>query len=130
MITGLQIDDIWTTDEDTIMREATSYFKRISSILGCQHTKKMDKYMGFRILSSRVKNEDFPYILNHLHSRLVGWKEKTLSWFGRVTLLKLVLNLIPIYSMKKFWIPHGICDAIDRISRSFIWGNDHHHWVG
>ena len=29
MITGLQIDDIWTTDEDTIMREATSYFKRV-----------------------------------------------------------------------------------------------------
>lgn len=48
---------------------------------------------------------------------------------GCVTLAKSVLNSIPVYSMQNFWLPEGVCESIDRITRSFIWGSQHSHWV-
>lgn len=80
--------------------------------------------------SKRVKNLDFSYILDRLNLRFAGWKSKISSRSGHATLVKSMLNSIPIYSMQNFWIPQGVFDATDRTSRSFIWGSRHHHWVG
>ncbi|KAG5116864.1 hypothetical protein JHK84_042977 [Glycine max] len=31
--------------------------------------------------------------------------------------------------MQNLFLPQGVCDAIDRISRQFIWGSPSSHWV-
>lgn len=94
-----------------------------------QHTHTIGKYLGFPLLSERVKNSDFSYIIDRINSRLAGWKGKLLSRAGRVTLAKFVLNSMPIYTMHNLWIPKEVCDAIDSSIKQFIWGGKTYHWV-
>lgn len=87
------------------------------------------KYLGFPLLTGRVRKSDFGYILDKVNSRLAGWKGKLLNRTGRVTLAKSVIAAIPVYSMHNFWLPWGICDSLDACVRRFIWGGNTCHWV-
>lgn len=40
---------------------------------------------------------------------------------GRIVLAKSVLNVVPYYVMQTNTIPKGVCSAIDRGIRCFIW---------
>lgn len=99
------------------------------SISHFQHTLNIGKYLGFPILSGRVKNDDFGYILERINSRIAGWKSKLLNRAGRVCLAQSVLNSMPVYTMQNLRVPYGVCDRIDKSIRHFIWGEDHKHWV-
>ncbi|KHN47211.1 Putative ribonuclease H protein, partial [Glycine soja] len=70
---------------------------KYTSILGFQYRNKIDKYLGFPILTKRVKKFDFCFIVDRINNKLGGWKAKLLNRLGRVTLAKVVLNVIPIY---------------------------------
>lgn len=87
------------------------------------------KYLGFPLLSGRVKYSDFSYIVDKINSRLAGWKRKLLSRAGPVTLAKSVLTSMPVYSMHNLWILEGICDHIDSCVKQFIWGGKGSHRV-
>lgn len=83
---------------------------KLESLLEFKHTYNIGKYLGFPLLSGRVKNSDFSYIVDKINSRLAGWKRKLLSRARRVILAKSVLTSMPVYSMHNLWIPEGICD--------------------
>lgn len=102
---------------------------KFASICGFHGTKKLDRYLGFPLLSGRVKKCDFDFILDHIQGRLTGWKMNMLSCARRTTLAKSVLNSIPIYHMQNLWLPTGVCDEIDRVTHTFIWGYTKNHWV-
>jgi len=42
------------------------------------HHSQLGKYIGFSILSRRIKNVDFAYVMDHINSRLDSWKTKLL----------------------------------------------------
>lgn len=71
-------------------------FKRI---INFQHTYTIDKYLGFPLLSGRLTNENFSFIIDKIKSRLVGWKGTLLSRREMVTFSKFVLSSLPIYTM-------------------------------
>lgn len=102
---------------------------KFASITSFQHTSNLGKYIGFPLLTGRVKKNDFGYILEKVNSRLACWKQNLLSRAGRVTLTKSVLAAVPVYSMQNFWLPSGVCDSLDSCIRRFIWGGNHYHWV-
>jgi hypothetical protein len=52
----------------------------------------------------------------------MAWKAKQLSFAGRVTLAKSVMEAIPIYPMMTNKIPKACLDDIHRLQRNFIWG--------
>lgn len=56
-----------------------------------------------------------------------------LSFAGRLTLCKSVIQALPTYAMQAAWIPRSICDLIDKRCRDFLWGdigsNSHIHLV-
>jgi len=35
----------------------------------------------------------------------------------------------PFWFMQNLWLPQGVCDSIDRISRQFVWGFPSNHWI-
>lgn len=55
--------------------------------------------------------------------RLSGWKAKTLSLAGRLTLVKSVTSAIPNHLMQTMELPRSVCDHIDKVNRSFLWGS-------
>jgi hypothetical protein len=57
-----------------------------------------------------------------VQSKLSAWKAKQLSFAGRLTLAKSVLEAVPIYTMMTEKIPKSCLEDIHRIQRNFIWG--------
>ncbi|PNX92520.1 ribonuclease H, partial [Trifolium pratense] len=106
---------------------------KLTSLSGIRSTNALGKYLGFPMITGRVRKDDYHFILDKLNSRLASWKNKFLNKPGRVTLAKSVLNSIPTYYMQISWLPSSICSQIDQLTRNFIWkGNSNNgiHLVG
>lgn len=59
-----------------------------------------------------------------MDKRLTNWKAKTLSFVGRLTLTKSVVQALPTYVMQSALIPRYLCDEIDKRCRCFLWGDN------
>ncbi|KAG7544019.1 Ribonuclease H domain [Arabidopsis thaliana x Arabidopsis arenosa] len=97
--------------------------KLISEESGIQSTRDLGKYLGMPVLQKRINKETFGGVLERVTSRLSGWKSRTLSLAGRLTLTKAVISSIPVHSMSTISLPKSTLDSLDRISRSFLWGS-------
>ncbi|CAN1153418.1 Putative ribonuclease H protein At1g65750 [Linum perenne] len=95
----------------------------IANALGIPLTQNLGSYLGVPILHDRITNGTYQEILNRIDKKLFGWKVKTLSLAGRVTLAKSVLAAIPTYAMQTSLIPATTCEEIDKKIRDFIWGS-------
>lgn len=71
--------------------------QNFENIIELNHNLDIDIYFGFPLLTSRVKNENFAYILDKVNKKLIRWKGKLLSRAGGVTLVKSVLSSMLIY---------------------------------
>ncbi|GAU12910.1 hypothetical protein TSUD_73970 [Trifolium subterraneum] len=58
--------------------------------------------------------------------KLSLWKATHLSFAGRVTLAKSVIEAIPIYPMMSSAVPKACLEDIQRIQRNFLWGDTEH----
>nr|GEX10069.1 hypothetical protein [Tanacetum cinerariifolium] len=63
-------------------------------------------------------------IIQKVRTRLSKWKVKTLSIGGRLTLLKSVLGVVPLYSMSIYKAPKGVLHELEMIRNSFFNGAD------
>ena len=61
-------------------------------------------------------------VVEKIQNRLASWKTKILSKAGRITLIKSVLNCLPMYYMSMFKMPKTIAQKIVQIQRRFLWG--------
>src|ERR1044072_6381284 len=94
---------------------------RILSITSIPFTTHFEKYLGFPILQGRPKACDFEYVVDRVSRKLASWKGKLLNKAGKITLVKAVLNAIPVYPMQLSWFPQSVCDRLDGLARNFIW---------
>ena len=69
------------------------------------------------------KLRDFDFSRERVHTSLEGWKCKLLWRAGRMTLIKLVIRGLPMYSMPTFTYL-SISDELDRLLRRFWWKRD------
>ncbi|KAH1131230.1 hypothetical protein J1N35_002608 [Gossypium stocksii] len=77
-------------------------------------------YLGVPLLHKRVTKATFQYFISNMRQKLAGWKAKTLSLAGRITLAKAVLAAIPIYAMQLAVIPESVSLEMEKIIRNFI----------
>lgn len=61
-------------------------------------------------------------ILVKIQNKLSSWKARLLSRAGRLTLIKSVLNSLPVYFMSLSKIPKLIALKIVKLQRRFLWG--------
>jgi hypothetical protein len=69
------------------------------------------------------KKADFQYQLDQVSTKLSMWKATHLSFAGRVTLAKSVIEAVPIYPMMFTPIPKACLEQIQKMQRNFIWGD-------
>ncbi|CAN1137059.1 Putative ribonuclease H protein At1g65750 [Linum perenne] len=91
--------------------------------MGFPLTLNLGRYLGVPILHDRTSTQTYQDIIDKISKKLTGWKVKSLSLAGRVTLAQSVLAAIPAYVMQTAVIPATTCDAIDRLIRNFVWGS-------
>lgn len=101
--------------------------QNICETMGFSATEDLGKYLGIPIIHKKVCLNTFNYVIEKVKQRLSSWKAKTLSFASRVTLAKSVIQAMPTYVMQASVLPRGTCDDIDKICRSFIWGDEEDH---
>jgi hypothetical protein len=93
------------------------------SISGFKETSNFGKYLGVPLHGRALKKADFQYLLDQVSNKLSMWKATHLSFAGRVTLAKSVIEAVPIYPMMSTLIPKACLEEIQKMQRNFIWGD-------
>ncbi|XP_031099806.1 uncharacterized protein LOC116004005 [Ipomoea triloba] len=93
----------------------------IANSLNLAKTENLGIYLGVQSAHGRTTKHDFSSLLDRIKGRMEGWKTRTLSLAGRITLAKSVLNSIPTYAMQTAVLPAGVCAEIEKCTRRFIW---------
>jgi hypothetical protein len=90
---------------------------------GFRETCDLGKYLGVPLTGRAPKRTYYQYLIDQVSNKLAAWKARHLSFAGRVTLAKSVLEAVPIYPMMSSKIPKACLDEIQKIQRNFIWGD-------
>ncbi|GJX90624.1 hypothetical protein Tco_0343950 [Tanacetum coccineum] len=80
-------------------------------------------YLGVPLISSRLLNRDCKILVEKAKNRIGDWKNKSLSFAGRLQLCKSILSSMQIYWASVLVIPKGIIDDIQQLTRGFLWCN-------
>ena len=102
-------------------RVSSQFISQIKHTWGLNTLPQNATYLGVPLFLSKRKNKDFRFIKEKLDNKLCGWKSKNLSWSGRATLIKSVVQAIPIYAMSAILLLKGLCDQLDASICRFWW---------
>ena len=72
------------------------------------------KYLGFYLKPCKYLMKDWDWLIAKAEKRIKNWSFRWLPKGGKLTLVKSVLEAIPVYWMH-FWIPVGIIENIRKI---------------
>ena len=84
-------------------------------LLGVPSIRQYEKYLGLPTFVGKAKKQNFVYIKEWIWKKLQGWKEKLLSQADKNVLIKLVIQVIPTYSMSCFKLPKYLIKDIEII---------------
>ncbi|KAI5424331.1 hypothetical protein KIW84_030502 [Lathyrus oleraceus] len=88
---------------------------KLVNLSGYRVTSNLGKYLGVPIRGKMLRKNDFNYLVDQITAKLVSWKKNRLSFAGRITLAKSVIEAMPIYLMMTNRIPKAIINEIHRI---------------
>ena len=80
-------------------------------------------YLGLPILWGPSKQNALAYVGNKVGKKVLGWQKRCLSFAGREVMIKVVINVVPIYSMSCFKFRTETCKEFDRMVSNFFWSN-------
>lgn len=101
----------------------TSQKRLLSASFNFPITENLGKYLGFPLVSSTLKKQDFNFLIDNIQAKLSSWENRFLSPSGRTTLIKSTLTSIPIHIMQIFRLPAYTTNLIDKLCRNFLWGS-------
>ena len=79
--------------------------------------------MGFSLNPRGAAWNKHNFIVERVISKLSGWKEKFLSFVGRIVLIRSVMTVLPNHVMQGVALPSQLCEKLDKINRDFLWGS-------
>ncbi|GJR02492.1 putative ribonuclease H-like domain-containing protein [Tanacetum coccineum] len=96
-----------------------SKVEQAAAKIGCVTLETLFNYLGLKVGGLMSRLQSWNEIIESIATRLSRWKLKTLSIGGRLTLLKSMLGMIPIYHMSIFKVPMKVLQRMESIrSRS------------
>ncbi|KAJ0477029.1 putative RNA-directed DNA polymerase [Helianthus annuus] len=94
----------------------------MASIINCKQGTFPFKHLGLVVGANMNLTRNWKSVVDIFKHRLSLWKAKTLSYGGRITLIKSVLNSLPTYYFSLFKAPLKVIESLDKIRRVFFWG--------
>ncbi|GJS57688.1 hypothetical protein Tco_0652472 [Tanacetum coccineum] len=98
--------------------------KDILDIAPFKVEKLLIKYLGVPITSKRLGIKECKCLTDKVESRVTNWRNKSLTYIGRLMLVALVLESIHVYWASIFLLPMGVINDINRLLKNFLW-NQH-----
>lgn len=94
-----------------------------ANILGCKVGYWPLMYLGIPIGYSPRRSVFWEPLVRKVQSKLAKWKACSLNQAGRLTLVKSVLDSVPIYWMNTHSIPMSVSRKLEQIRINFFWGS-------
>jgi hypothetical protein len=107
------LEDGWTTEGLSLLKEILPF-----------DVKLVDagfKYLGCFLKPNCYNKDDWYWLVRKFVKRIANWSLRLLSLGGSVTLVKVVLESIPVYWLSLAKIPKRILNIIRRRMFSFMW---------
>src|SRR4051812_40114707 len=105
----------------------------IKSITGFQKAFLPIEYLGCPLYRGRPTKEIFSSLISKIQNRVSGWMGKILTMGGKLTLIKSMLQALPLYLIALIKPPKSIIYEIKRIMSNFFWhdsdGSHKLHWT-
>ena len=79
------------------------------------------KYLGVPLVSSRLAIRDCKPLIEQVQKRIHDWRNKFLSFAGRLQLINSVLSAIHVYWSSVFILPISVVQDIEQLMRGFLW---------
>jgi hypothetical protein len=93
-----------------------------SDFLNCRIGRTPFKYLGLPVGASSRKLATWEPMLDSIRCRLNSWRNKFVSFGGRIILINAVLNAIPIFYLSYMKMPMTVWRELVKIQRKFLWG--------
>ncbi|KAL2224840.1 UNVERIFIED_CONTAM: Transposon TX1 uncharacterized protein [Sesamum indicum] len=103
-----------------ISRSAHERKDQLLSLLGFQEGHLPMRYLGLPLISSRLTISDYQPLLSKIDARIAGWEDMSLSYAGRVQIIKFVLSALSIYWASAFILPKAIIKEVEKRLRRFL----------
>ncbi|KAL7599452.1 hypothetical protein Lser_V15G24065 [Lactuca serriola] len=94
----------------------------VASRLGCASKYLPFVHLGVHVGQNMARTSAWSIIEDRFRSRLSGWKAKSLSFGGRLTLIKSVLGSLGSYLMFVFMVPICILNSLEALRSRIFWG--------
>ncbi|KAL2252862.1 UNVERIFIED_CONTAM: hypothetical protein Sindi_0080900 [Sesamum indicum] len=104
-----------------ISRSAQELKDQMLEILGFQEGHLPMRYLGLPLISSRLSISDCQPLISKIDARITGWEGISLSYAGRVQIIKSVLSTLSLYWAYAFILPKKVIKEIEKRLRNFLW---------
>ncbi|XP_022030846.1 uncharacterized protein LOC110931776 [Helianthus annuus] len=95
--------------------------QEIRSLLPFQEGELPVKYLGVPLISTKLMYKDCKILVDRVDKKIDHWMNKTLSFAGRLQLIKSVISAMHIYWASVFMLPARIIGDIEKRMRNFLW---------
>ncbi|XP_022019843.1 uncharacterized protein LOC110919900 [Helianthus annuus] len=95
---------------------------RIVDMVPFDEGKLPIKYLGVPLLASRLLIKDCKILVERMSKRINDWKNRFLSFAGRLQLVLSVLSAIHVYWASVFVLPASIIKELETKMKHFLWG--------
>ncbi|GJV32771.1 putative reverse transcriptase domain-containing protein [Tanacetum coccineum] len=79
------------------------------------------RYLRVPLISKRLYIKDCQLLIDKVKKRVFDWKNKVLSFAGRLQLVQSVLSSMQVFWSSIFILPKTIAYEIERLMRDFVW---------
>ncbi|KAJ0428711.1 putative RNA-directed DNA polymerase [Helianthus annuus] len=93
----------------------------MASVLRCRVGEFPFKYLGLQVGANMTLVKNWKPVVDTFKRRLSVWKANTLSYGGRLTLIKSVLNALPTYYFSLFKAPKRVLKELEKLRGDFLW---------
>lgn len=94
-----------------------------SQTLGCKLEGWPMKYLEVPLHFCKLKKEDLQPVIDKILKRVAGWRDRLLSYGGRITLIRSCLASIPIYLLSVIKFPKWAIKEINSQMAHCLWDN-------
>jgi len=93
----------------------------IADRIGIQETNLPVRYLGVPLISTRLTHTDCIPLVERIIARIKLWTSSSLTYVGRLQLIKSVIFSIQVYWSSIFILPCATINKIESILAAFLW---------
>lgn len=96
-------------------------FRDVVQSLGIPTESLPVRYLGLPLTTKSMTRSDYEPLIDQIRTRLLSWSSRSLSYAGRLHLIKTVIGSITNFWCSVFRLPQRCPDTIEIMCGAFLW---------